>query len=82
MNHHQPKSKITVIKIMKHIDLSDEKTPGDCRRGGLFSTTVRAQTLPSGDVEIVRSNKSGDEKLTVIPKSKRAELAQFLVEAE
>lgn len=67
---------------MKHIDLSDEKIPGDCRKGGQISSTVRAQTLPSGDVEIVRSTKNTDEKLTVIPKAKRAELAQFLVGAE
>jgi hypothetical protein len=46
------------------------------------SAVIRASTTARGDVEIARDNGDSHRVLTVIPKAKRAELAQFLVSAE
>lgn len=46
------------------------------------SAVVRASTTARGDVEIARDNGESHRVLTVIPKAKRAELAQFLATAE
>lgn len=65
---------------MQILDLDYSLHPG--QPPGVPSVTTRFQTRANGDVEVVHSNRNGDRLLTVIPKSKRAELAQFLVDAE
>lgn len=47
-------------------------------RGG----NLRARTRRNGDVEILKSRQGDEILLGVVPKEKRAELAQFLVSAE
>jgi hypothetical protein len=46
------------------------------------SAVIHAFSTRRGDVEIARCDGDSHRVLTVIPKEKRAELAQFLVEAE
>jgi len=65
---------------MQIIDLSDEEIPHDVRRGSTVTVIVRAECSPNGDIEITRTRKDTRTVLTVIPKDKRAALAQFLVE--
>lgn len=65
---------------MKMIDLNYSQFGGQAP--GVPSVALRIQTRANGDVEIVDNDRNGDKLLGVIPKSKRAELAQFLVEAE
>lgn len=67
---------------MKIIEISSEEYPNSVAVRRFGASVVRGQTRPNGDVEIVRTVKDNDSVLTIIPKSKRAELAQFLVEAE
>ena len=68
---------------MQILEISSEINPHNCRTGGETDRrcTVSSETTPNGDVEIVRNSRDRREVLTVIPKSKRAALAQFLVEA-
>ena len=66
--------------MAQQLEISNEERPHDCRTGSNVSHTVRAMKTPNGDVEIARCNRNGDNILTVIPRAKRAELAQFLVE--
>jgi hypothetical protein len=46
------------------------------------SAIVRASTTARGDVEIARDNGDSHRVLTVIPKDKRAALADFLIHAQ
>lgn len=46
------------------------------------TAVVKAMTTPRGDVEICRTDGEVHNVITVIPKHKRAELAQFLTTAE
>lgn len=63
------------------LELSDEYAPHTVGRGGSVSAAVHAFKTRNGDVEITRTFGGDDRRvLTVIPKDKRAALAQFLVE--
>jgi len=68
----------TTKENMKIIDLYPEDHPYALSN----SAIVRASTTPRGDVEIARDNGDSHRVLTVIPKEKRLELANFLASAE
>jgi hypothetical protein len=65
---------------MQIIDLSNEEIPHDVRRGSIVTVKVRAEHSPNGDIEITRTRKDNRVVLTVIPKDKRAALANFLIQ--
>jgi hypothetical protein len=71
----------TTKENMKIIEISAEQYPGSIAQRSV-PCTVRGQTRANGDVEIVRTASDTDTLLTVIPKEKRAELAEFLAHAQ
>lgn len=66
---------------MIEIELSNELIPYEARAGGDWTPrcTVTAMKNRNGDIEFGRNSRDGRSVITVIPKEKRAALAQFLV---